>query len=183
MTRRYREAFGRLWGRFANDFLNDMARREYNSLKHGFRIDPGGFSVSVGWERSPGLPCPPEAMHSIGGSQFGSSFFVKEKFHKHNFTIQRCLRNWMPANFVRALKLVSISLYNIVSWLRLCNGVAAEELLIRCPETLGEFDGPWKDVPGVESSLDVSVPVDRIKPLSKEAILSVYEPADKVKLE
>lgn len=175
-TTRYLEAFGRLWRRFANDFLDEKARKEYNSLKHGLRIDQGGFSISVGWEKTPGVPCPPEDMSTSGGSQFGSSFFVLDRFEKYNFESQRWMRNWMPANFVRALSLISISLNNIVTCLRFCNGIPPEELQIRYPDTLEEFDGPWKETPGVYgSTLDVSVPTGQVSPLSRDDILKTYE--------
>lgn len=40
--------FSTLWYRFAGDYLNENLIAEYNSLKHGFRINPGGFKLMVG---------------------------------------------------------------------------------------------------------------------------------------
>lgn len=67
--------FSTLWYRFAGDYLNENLIAEYNSLKHGFRINPGGFKLMVGPESTPGVAAPAERMTSLGSSEFGSSFF------------------------------------------------------------------------------------------------------------
>ena len=54
------------------------ARAEYNSIKHGLRVNPGGSYIAVGAEQTPGVPAPPEAMRSMGGSPYGSTFFEIE---------------------------------------------------------------------------------------------------------
>ena len=68
---RMRTRFARLWARLAHQFLNQKAINEYNSLKHGFRVRPGGFSLAVGRESSPGVLAPGEVMKSMGGSNYG----------------------------------------------------------------------------------------------------------------
>jgi len=70
--------FARFWERLATDLLDDEARAEYNALKHGNRVSPGGFTLAIGAEEEYGVAPPPSAMRSLGGSRFGSSFLVVE---------------------------------------------------------------------------------------------------------
>jgi hypothetical protein len=87
----YRAGFGRAWRRFANEFLDVESQEEYNSIKHGLRVSPGGFSMSFGQQRTAEEACPPELMRSLGGSRFGSSLIrmipVKDK--KYHYTLLR----------------------------------------------------------------------------------------------
>jgi len=73
---RTRESFAVLWSRLATDYQNDLYTREYNSMKHGLRVRPGGFELRVGLEETPGVAAPPENMKSLGASLYGSSFYV-----------------------------------------------------------------------------------------------------------
>lgn len=64
------ERFGRLWNRFAHDFLDLHQVAEYNSLKHGFRVLPGGFFLRMGLEEEYGVRAPEANMQTIGGKSF-----------------------------------------------------------------------------------------------------------------
>ena len=48
--------FSKVWSHFAQDFQNANYVDEYNSLKHGFRVKRGGFSLAIGKEPSYGVP-------------------------------------------------------------------------------------------------------------------------------
>lgn len=72
---KYKKKFGLLWKFFSKDFTNDKIREEYNSLKHGFRITPGGFGIAIGLQDAPDKPAPPERMQTVGYSKFGSLSF------------------------------------------------------------------------------------------------------------
>ena len=67
--------FADLWRRFAKDLVDDAFVSEYNSIKHGLRTGFGGFSMAIGLQEAPDVPAPTEKMHSLGGSEHGSSFF------------------------------------------------------------------------------------------------------------
>ena len=73
-----RSEFAGLWTRLASDWLAQVGINEYNSIKHGMRVRPGGFSIAVGVEHEYGVAPPPEEMKFIGGSDFGTSFFHAE---------------------------------------------------------------------------------------------------------
>jgi hypothetical protein len=77
--RAYTSAFAMFWRRLANEHLKDHVADEYNAIKHGLRTRSGGFSIAIGREDTPGTPCPPEKMQSLGGSNFGTSVIAPEK--------------------------------------------------------------------------------------------------------
>lgn len=177
-THQIKDNFGDLWQRLASDFLNDEFRKEYNSIKHGYRAQPGGFQMAIGIEKEPGIPAPPERMQSLGGSDYGSSFFVEEfpTKDKNNIRLRNKSRNWIPENFFYALILIKMSLCNIKSFLQIVNGIDPETVKFTWPENLTDFDKHWKETPGVlSSSFDTIVKASDIKAMSKEEILAKYD--------
>ena len=86
------------------------------------------------------------------------------------------MRNWSPINCAHGLCLLSMSLDNIISWVRFLNGTEAGDLRIRYPNDLESFDLPWKGLSGVNSaSFDVVLPEEHIQAFSAEEILEVYK--------
>src|SRR5687767_11979647 len=120
-----KNGFGRLWSRFATIYLQHGFSEEYNSIKHGLRVKSGGFSLSMGVEDQPGVPSPPERMVLIGKSKFGTSYYTSEQIDdlKRHIQITRNSRNWDPEDMVWGLKLISTSISNIISALKIFNGV------------------------------------------------------------
>lgn len=88
----------------------------------------------IGPESSAGDPPSPEAMHSLGDSEHGSSFFTPRTFvghprkkdkrarpgHDHNkdshFRIRRQMLNWDPRRLCETLTLISASIHNVRSF-------------------------------------------------------------------
>ena len=97
-------------------------------MKHGLRVNPGGFTMSLGIETQPGVPCSREHMRSLGGSKFGSGFFVLDNVAKFNYAVSRCDRNWIPENLARTLELIAMSLHNIIEWLKFLHGAELSTL-------------------------------------------------------
>lgn len=170
--------FATAWRRFASDLADDKSGLEYNSIKHGFRATAGGFRAAIGIETTPGVPAPPERMHSLGGSDFGSSFFIPEKISdsKLHFRVRRHSRNWKPENFIYGLHLISLSLQNILSFLKLINGVEAKTVKFSWPSDESHFEEPWRPVAGVTSmGMDTGIITEHITPFSKDEILAIYK--------
>jgi hypothetical protein len=70
------------------------------SLKHGFRVMPGGFSVSIGPPKPAGAASsPPEQMEALGSFELGS-FLLKavaiDGAQKHHLGVSARMRNWNP---------------------------------------------------------------------------------------
>jgi hypothetical protein len=171
---RIRKNFAHLWGRFASDFLNVNHSYEYNSIKHGLRARMGGFYLAMGAEDVPGVPAPPEKMRMMANSVFGSSFFIPERLHdSRNFTIKQQSLNWDPQNIIYALLLISMSITNVVGFLKIFYGVPAEEVQFSWPSDDETYQEPWKRRSGIDSmGWNSQITEDVITPLSKEEILS-----------
>jgi hypothetical protein len=170
-----KEKFGILWNRFATDFLKPTTSEGYNSIKHGFRANQGGFYLSIGKEKSFGIPADNDKMHTLGGSNYGASFFSKEKLNKYNYAIEKKHHNWDPLNLIYGLQLLSISLSNIISFLKIFIKDEPDKIKFKWPDDFNQFDEPWKRVVGVcDMAYKHGINWSAIKLLSKEEILSVY---------
>lgn len=172
------KGFGRLWAWFAMEFVDENRTLEYNCIKHGLRVRPGGFDLAVGHEDTPGVPAPPEKMMSLGGSDFGSSYFAKEYIlprDKCNFRPRRHSRNWSLHNLANGLVLISMSINNIVSWLRGVNGVPMRKCRFENPLSQDLFEEPWKESVGTDHiSMDRVIVPEHVAPFSREDILHSY---------
>jgi hypothetical protein len=176
-----KRGFADLWSRFAEDYTNDVFRDEYNSIKHGLRARSGGFSLAIGIQPEAGVPAPQESMRSLGHSDYGSSFFMSQRIgrHKNQLSIMRNSRNWMPEDIANALRLVSISLQDLVSFLFVANGRPASEVIFAWPDTMDAFSAPWKSGPqmGVTSmhGFGLNIPDSLLPELDKDEMLKLYD--------
>jgi hypothetical protein len=181
-----KQEFGTLWSRLSADFLDPSQRDEYNSIKHGFRAGLGGFQLVAGIEDKPGTPAKPEKMKPIGGSVYGTSFFVAErpsgfKAEKGdlNFRIRSVNLNWNPESLVLRLHLIALSIGNVVSFAKILNGLDPNLATFTRPTDASEFFRPWTSSVGVSScSMDTIISGDDVTPMSKEQILASYADVD-----
>ena len=175
-----RELFADLWNRLASDFLDEQRETEYNSIKHGMRVVPGGFTLAFGAENTPGVPAPPENMRLLGGSKFGSAFYTTEQLQdKLNFSIRRNSLNWSPETLIIRLHLISSSISNIVTFLKILHGVSPSELNYVIPTDITLFERAWAVDHSITSfSTSRTIDASNLPTLSKEDILKVYERSD-----
>lgn len=126
-----------LWRVFSYQYSNKLEQKEYNSIKHGFRIVPGGFSMSMQKETSLGIVDPTSAPYVFSGSEFGSTFFADENFKdkKPHFHLSSHSKNWDAIKLASGLELISMSLENIRSGILYHNGVVGNKY--QCPEDAG----------------------------------------------
>lgn len=168
--------FGDSWSRFATDFLNPPFVAEYNSMKHGLRVNLGGFTMLLG---TPGVPAPDDAMKVVGGSIFGTSFFEREKIGNSavNFRPRRRHRNWNPESILKAVVVASMSINNVTSYLRILAGDPPNECAFRAPDAPEFFREPWATSVGViDMSMDTTIAESDITPKSKAEVLASYSP-------
>jgi hypothetical protein len=172
-----RRNFSRLWGHFASDFLDKKFDLEYNSIKHGLRARMGGFSLAMGAEDVPGVPAPPERMHTMANSEFGSSYFVPDRLHdSRNFTVSHQGLNWVPDNYVDALHLISSSIHNAVACLKILYGVPLSEVPFMYHGDDESYELPWSRSTGMTGlQLHSQIRHEGVTPLSKDEILRVYK--------
>jgi len=172
---RLAQGFGRLWSRFAGDYLDELGRQEYNALKHGTRPRFGGFQLAIGVQSAKGVPAPAEAMHSMGGSEFGSTFFVADQLGagKLHFRPRRVSRNWSPQSLIDGLGLLAMSIQNATSFLRWVNGEPGEECRYDAPIEEAAFDLPWAQHCGVtSSSIDTTIVAEHVNLWTKDEVLT-----------
>lgn len=175
--RQVKDSYGTLWARLARDFSDEEQSHEYNCIKHGLRIRPGGFTLRVGQEEVPGVAASPDRMHPLGGSEFGCSMLKPEPIgqDRHHFRLRRTSRNWQLENLAHGLVLIASSIRNLTSFLRIVNGVEPATVQFSWPQDLAVFKEPWKRSVGVTSfNLDTTVANTDIRPLGQDEILSVY---------
>lgn len=176
---RIKQHFGKLWQRLGNEFVNEQLVAEYNNIKHGLRVRAGGFSLAFGRQDAPGIAAPSERMVSMGGSVFGSEFFKPEPIggdhykRDPNFRVRRMNLNWDPESLALRINLISSSLNNILSFLKIVNGVDPNTVAFSWPEDEKCFEAAWNNHFGVlNCSMDIKVEEENITRFSKKEILS-----------
>jgi hypothetical protein len=172
--------FGDLWGRLATDFLDQEATAEYNSIKHGLRVRPGGFWFAMGPEDKPGVPAPREKMRLMGKSDFGSQYLEVERLEpKHHVRLTNCHRNWHPEDLAWRLHLISMSVTNVLSALKIINDVDARELQFTWPGDLSASEEAWRRTGSLGmismKMTETALPIEWIKPFSKTEIIESYK--------
>ena len=139
------EGFASLWRMFAVDFLNEHVRDEYNSIKHGFRVTLGGFTLKVGIEHEPGVSPPPDEMKTVAASRYGTlyPYAVRIQGDRANIFLLSRARNWSPIDMAKGLRLVSNSMRNVIACLKVLNGVPPDKVQFSWPADGNEFQAPW----------------------------------------
>jgi hypothetical protein len=175
--------FALAWQRLAHEWLEQSNIDEYNGIKHGLRVEQGGFSLAAGIRDNPGTPAPPERMRFVGGSEFGSRFFIAQEIvgapparGDPHFRIRRMSVNWSPRAMVHAMQLVSLSIGNIKSFALAFNGEAPTTVQFKRPADVDFFEELWADHPAVPwSSMDTIVTEADIVRRSREELKQFIE--------
>ncbi|MFZ4287535.1 hypothetical protein [Variovorax sp. HJSM1_2] len=165
-------SFAKLWELLALNHTQQSSIDEYNSLKHGFRVAHGGFSVEIGLDASDNFPQQKENMMALGSSKWGGSFRVIKKFaNDRNGSRSRqsieCAVNWDASAVAASLLLVSASIRNVVSCLRLYSGPADVQFELPHPVV---FEAAFKRVTLDSMSLPTAPPV--IRSTTKDQLLA-----------
>ncbi len=175
---RIKVGFRKLWPSLARDFLDEQRQDEYNGLKHGLRVRPGGFHMSVGREETYGVPAPADQMKSLGGSEFGTSSFKRVKLGAsgHHYRLHRTMLNWNPLPLAARLHLIGLSIRNLVGLARIVNGVDPRTVQFCWPTPLEAFEAADALPPGViSSSFDSVVEAEHIREFTTNEILKTYD--------
>lgn len=174
-----RSRFARFWRRLAAELLDETARAEYNSIKHGLRVNPGGFYLAIGAEETPGVPAPPEAMRSMGGSPYGSSFFEIERLgegkRSPHIRARSVSVNWSAQGLCGRLALISLSITNIVGALKCAMGADQASIEFVRPDRAEAFDEVWPPVGVTSSRMDTIVRIDTAQERSGDELRAELE--------
>lgn len=148
------ELFGQLWDRLAAEYLSDRNIKEYNSLKHGFRVRHGGASLSAGVEHEYGVSPPAEEMKLVGSSEFGTSFYTLEQVggnerSNRSRRTRQVSANWSAEGIALCLQLIAMSIRNVLSHLEMLNGAKPFDVRFFRPSDDDDFDLPWRNCPSL----------------------------------
>jgi hypothetical protein len=175
-----KSGFASLWSRLASDFIDRGFSNEYNSIKHGLRIKHGGFYFAMGRENTPGARAPRENMQLLGKSEYGSSYITAQRFKEHprHIQIKRFHRNWHPEDFGWGLHMISLSIKNVVSTLKILNGVNPKKVKFNWFNDVSVFHKPWEQRKSIGitsmSGISLDIPEEFINPFSDKKILELY---------
>ena len=160
--------------------MDERRIAEYNSIKHGFRLRSGGLTLRVGRENTPGIAVPRAAMKTLSHSPHGSSFYVLQKIESPNvsqgdpnFLGGKISLTWDVEALASALTLISCSINNVVSALKLINRAEESRITFNCPIDAETFDAPWKSKCDLSHmSFESVIDDSHIQRLSKLEILA-----------
>jgi hypothetical protein len=123
-------ASARLWSVLARDYLDPQLHDEHNSLKHGHRVKSGSWFFAMGTEDTPGVPAPAERMRTVAQSNYGSTFIRPVRIKPKHWSFEEQRINWNPSVFAKRIPLIVHSIDNVLSFLKLANGLSPDKLQI-----------------------------------------------------
>lgn len=165
--------FAKAWGIFAEDFTHRLRSREYNSLKHSFRVQPTAFKIEIQHEGQSLL---------VSNSPLGHRFpYLKPISDQRSYrSVGHATMSLQPARDLAALRLIALSINNAVSFARVRAGDTSDcQVLVPDKDVL--FEALWeRDPETLISSLTHgdSVRLRAGNYLSDADILAVYDDAD-----
>lgn len=169
--------YAKCWEYLAQNYQDPEIRTEFNSIKHGLRLQPGGFRAAFGLQEQPGVPAPPERMTSMGGSDYGSSILklVRIGGLEHDYRILEDLKNWDLRCLIGRLRVISMSIGNVISFLLIQNGQNPTSSRFVWPEDLEDFDKIWEPHFRLSgSTFGLNIDVHKIAPTRSEDVEKNY---------
>lgn len=146
--------FSKLWAQLAGFFDESVQQAEYNSMKHGFRVQRGGVKISMSLQRvSDGAPVG-EDLRIASDSKYGSGFFQVEKAKDgyNSLTAVRHGVNWDVMQQVNLNRMIYISINNLIAALRILAKMHRDESCnFLFPSPIESFDKAWDNVPEIVS--------------------------------
>ena len=167
--------FGKAWHALAGELQDEVVNHEYNALKHGFRTRSGGFTLAFGRQETKGVPAPESAMKVLGGSQFGAMFYKVEKLKGRGGRHLRSRRtsvNWSLERDILLLQLIQLSINNVISALKVENGVPANECQFQALGDDEDFMRAWSHSTSVTNmNFDFVLDENELPEVTKSDIL------------
>lgn len=123
-------------------------------------------------------------MQLVGKSDFGSTIFnietIGDAKGNRNIRSRRASINWSIERTALHLQLISMSITNITSALKIANGAEAGTCSFVRPPENSDFKKPWEHSTGVASfNMDYIIPEENIAYVSKSDLLKRINDAKK----
>lgn len=128
--------FAQAWKRFAHIFTDRLRSLEYNSLKHGFRVQPSGFTLAIRPDTGDKAPL----FQSASPLGHMLPYLKKNDGRKADYSVSTAAFTLEPAQYVAALSIVARSIKNAVAVARLMCGDDPSKLRLSIPQDSSEFD-------------------------------------------
>ena len=168
--------FSTTWSRLAAEFTDEIQIDQYNSIKHGLRVRPGGFKLAIGEEVTPGAE--PKKFHDLGGSDYGMTYqkirniWPDRKSRSIRYT--KTSVNWSINKVIGQLRLANCSIVNLISILKCINGVPPNECKFMLPQQDEDFESPWNESVGVNNfTMDFTVDTTNTEPVTANKIIEI----------
>ncbi len=172
--------FAILWEYLSAEYLDKKFRDEYNCAKHGLRLQPGGFRVGMGIQKNPTEPVAIDKLSWTRKNNYGSSTLSLVKIGENNeavdYYIREESRNWDIESLTGRIRLIVISINNVISFLRTINGQKQAVQQYLWPKDLGHFDSVWEsDCEVISLSMDPRVTENMINPTKATELIKAYD--------
>ena len=156
-------------------------------ILRGLLFVKGEFSdklLAVGLEHEYGVAPPSEEMKLVGKSEFGTTFFRIESIGKgkgnRSLSSRRISLNWNIEKTILLLQLVSMSVTNIISALKIANGTQPGTCKFLRPQEDSDFEKPWSYSPGVTIfNMDFVISEGQVSSVTKSELLKILTDAKK----
>jgi hypothetical protein len=171
--------YAMFWSYLANEFMDKKIRNEYNGAKHGLRFQPGGFRFGLGRQLTQNEPVPLEKLDWTPPCPYGATTMSLAKigFGKEfiDYRIKEETRNWDPLCFAGRLELISMSINNIIYYLRVINGQDKTPQQYYWPADLELFERAWNpDYQIISLGREERIQQRTISPTNKQEVLDKY---------
>lgn len=172
--------YAKFWKRVSSEFLDQDCIDENNSIKHGFRVKSGGFRMNVRIQEQPNVQPVKGRVHAFAGSDYGTSFHrvLQANSIKGNRSLisEEKSLNWKLENVVAMIELMSASITNIVSALKIANNIPADECRFLHIESEKETEKPWSHRPDiVVMSMQTGTSGFKIPNFNKDELLNILK--------
>lgn len=116
--------FIKAWKMLASEFLNEDLEKEYNSIKHGFRVQSGGTTLSIKLDGS-------EKASIVAHSEHGSRYYaLNDNQLMNDINIQTTQKaiNWHIESLICLFEITIASIQNIKSAIKIANSELGEKV-------------------------------------------------------
>lgn len=180
----YQEGFSdriaKAWRIALSDMCNVDVANEYNGIKHGLRVAPGGHTYLLGSgsfsDSGEYVPAPVDDLHVFRASKFGSTYYTGEPVVRpHHFRLLKHSQNWTPRNLLARVRVMSMSMHNIRETLLARFDLEKESVDYAVPADFLLDAATQADPARIRSSFNSDIRSKDVKKYTKDEILSVYE--------
>lgn len=164
-------AFAEFWHRISKDFINNEKNVEYNSIKHGFRVRPGGFSVNMEIEYLDKKKAIPLIDNMYGTTFFKSRNLSDDGIH---FKLAKWSVNWNPHTLAHRINYLAMSIHNLISFLNYIHK-SPHLSSFHLPQSVSQFESCWNEKNACSYVIEPEITQKQIVNFSSHEILNVYD--------